>query len=326
MGALLMALASLALAGKEKTFWLPKQSSTAAAGIDWVWDFIFWLSAIFFVIIVGLTVLFAIQYRARKGYATAKKHSNHNTVLELTWTIIPSILIIPIFWYGFKGYLDLTVPPANSYEVGVTAQRWTWLFTYPNGYVDQNLHVPIDRPVRLVMQSEDVIHSFFVPNFRVKRDIVPGRYNIAWFEATEAGEHVIFCTEYCGTNHSDMLSKVIVHPSGEFEPWLEEASNFLEKLAPAEAGEMLYNIRGCKQCHTIDGSIRIGPSFKGVWGTEHPLTDGSSITVEENYVRQSILDPASQVVAGYDAVMPTYKGRLKDTEITMIIEYIKSLQ
>ncbi len=326
MGALLIALAGLALAGKEKTFWLPKQSSTIAAEIDWVWGFIFWLSAIFFVIIVGLTILFAIQYRARPGYATARKHSSHNMTLELTWTIIPSLLIIPIFWFGFKAYLDMTVPPANSYEIGVTAQRWAWMFTYPNGYVDENLHVPVDRPVKLVMQSEDVIHSFFVPNFRVKRDIVPGRYNIAWFEATEAGEHVIFCTEYCGTGHSDMLSKVVVHPAGEFEPWLEDASNFLDKLAPAEAGAMLYNMRGCKQCHTVDGTIRIGPSFKGAWGAEHALSDGSKVTVEENYVRQSILDPASQVVAGYDAVMPTYKGRLKDQEITAIIAYIKSLQ
>jgi cytochrome c oxidase subunit 2 len=186
--------------------------------------------------------------------------------------------------------------------------------------------VPVDVPVRLVLTSEDVIHSFFVPAFRVKKDVVPGRYNTAWFEATAAGEYDVFCAEYCGTGHSDMLAKVVVHPPGEFEKWLAEASDFLSRLSPADAGERLVKTRGCRQCHTVDGKANIGPSFLGVFGRAGKLKDGASYTVEENYIRRSILDPQGEIVAGYEPVMPTYQGRLKDQEITAIIEYLKTLR
>jgi cytochrome c oxidase subunit 2 len=156
-------------------------------------------------------------------------------------------------------------------------------------------------------------------------DVVPGRYSKAWFEATAPGEYELFCAEYCGTGHSDMIAKVVVHPVGEFETWLESASNFLETMTPVDAGRKLYQIRGCQQCHSVDGSAKTGPSLFGIFGHSQPLTDGSSVVVDENYVRQSILDPASQVVAGYEPVMPTYQGRIKDEEITVIIEYLKSL-
>ena len=169
------------------------------------------------------------------------------------------------------------------------------------------------------------LHSLYVPAFRIKMDVVPGRYSKAWFEATEPGEYQLFCAEYCGTGHSDMIAKVVVHPVGEFETWLESASNFLETMTPVDAGRKLYQIRGCQQCHSVDGSAKTGPSLFGIFGHSQPLTDGSSVVVDENYVRQSILDPASQVVAGYEPVMPTYQGRIKDEEITVIIEYLKSL-
>ncbi len=321
---LLASLFGMALLNGEKTFWLPEQASTAAKNVDWIFMFIYWLSTFFFVLIVGLTILFVIRYRARPGHKEQPSPS-HSTLLEVTWSVIPSILLFFIFYYGYKGFMDLVVPPSNSYEIGVTAQRWSWNFTYPDGYVSENLHVPVDRPIRLVMTSEDVIHSFFVPAFRVKRDIVPGRYNVTWFEATKPGSYQIFCAEYCGTGHSDMLAQVIVHDTGEFDRWLEESSGFLDKLAPAEAGELLYKQRGCKQCHTLDGTIKIGPSFKDSYGIDHVLTDGSTVLAEENYYRQSMLDPQSQIVAGFDPVMPTYKGRLKDKEVTAIIAFIKSL-
>ena len=306
------------------SFWMPPQSSTVAPAVDMVFDFIFWVSAVFFVGIVLTMVYFVVRYRRRPGVAPAET-AHHNTALEVTWSVIPLILVGVIFFLGFKVFLDMSTPPANAYEVNVTATKWAWTFTYPNGYIDENLHVPVDHPVRLLMQSEDVLHSFYVPAFRVKMDVVPGRYTHTWFRAVEPGEYVIFCTEYCGTGHSDMLSNVIVHPPGEFESWLEDASNFLATLPPDEAGAKLIKSRGCPQCHSVDGSSGIGPSFTDLWGGTHALADGSMITVDENYIRDSVLDPQKQISAGYEPVMPTYQGRLKDEEITAIIAYLKTL-
>jgi len=245
--------------------------------------------------------------------------------LELTWTVIPLILVVVIFVFGFKGYLDMSTPPANAYEILVEGQKWNWSFTYPNGYIDSNLHVPVDRPIRLVMGSQDVIHSLYIPAFRVKMDVVPGRYAKAWFEATEPGEYDLFCAEYCGTSHSDMIAHVVVHPVGEFETWLEKASNFLETMTPVDAGRKLFQVRGCQQCHSVDGSAKTGPSMLGIFGRQENFVDGSTLAVDENYIRESILEPQAKIVAGYEPVMPTYQGRLSDPEIMAIIEYFKSL-
>jgi cytochrome c oxidase subunit 2 len=171
-----------------------------------------------------------------------------------------------------------------------------------------------------------VIHSFFVPAFRVKRDVVPGRYNKAWFQADKPGEYRLFCAEYCGTSHSKMLAKVVVHPPGEFERWLAEASNFLDKMPPEEAGKKLYEQRGCPQCHSVDGKPSTGPTFLGLVGSTVPITAGGAVVADENYIRTSILQPAAQVVAGYEPVMPSFQGRLNDREIDAIIAYLKTLQ
>ena len=312
------------LAQQMGSFWMPPQGSTTAAGVDWLFGFIFWICAVFFVGIVATMSYFVARYRRRPG-VEAVKTATHSNVLEITWSVIPLLLVIVIFFLGFQVYLDMRTPPANAYEVQVSAQKWSWSFTYPNGYIDPDLHVPVDRAVRLVMQSEDVIHSFFVPAFRIKMDVVPGRYTKTWFRATDPGEYVIFCTEYCGTGHSDMLSTVVVHPPGEFENWLDEAANFLETLPPDEAGEKLFTARGCPQCHTVDGSAGIGPSLSGLYGSSHVLADGASVIVDENYVRESILEPQAKVSAGFEPVMPTYQGRLEDEEITAIIAYMKTL-
>ncbi len=306
------------------TFWMPFSGSTTAGEVDFVFYFIFWISALFFALIVGLTVLFIVRYRARPGHE-AQPSSAHNTPLELTWSIIPSLLVMLMFWFGFKSFMNQYNPPANAYEVLVTAYKWAWEFQYPNGYVDSTLHVPVDTPIRLVMSSQDVIHSFFVPAFRVKKDVVPGRFNKVWFEATDPGTYTVFCAEYCGTSHSDMITSVVVHPPGEFERWLDEAANFLDKLPPVEAGKLLYEQRGCTQCHSIDGVDGIGPSFLGIFGKQHELVDGSTVIADEDYIRESIINPQAKVVKGYNPVMPTYAGRLKDKEIGYIIEYIKSL-
>jgi cytochrome c oxidase subunit 2 len=222
--------------------------------------------------------------------------------------------------------MNMYVPPEDAYQVNVHAQKWSWEFEYPNGYVDAELHIPIDVPVMLTMTSQDVIHSFYVPAFRIKKDVVPGRYNKTWFRPTLAGEFTVFCAEYCGQQHSDMVTRCIVHEPGEFEKWLENASNLLERMSPVEAGELLFLKRGCTQCHSVDGSGGTGPTLKGVFGHEQVLADGSRVAVDENYIRESILEPMAKVAAGFDPVMPTYQGRLKDREIDAVIAYIKSLK
>ncbi|MCX7895356.1 MAG: cytochrome c oxidase subunit II, partial [Thermoanaerobaculum sp.] len=182
----------------ERGFMLPVQASSVAPAVDALFKFIFWVSAFFFLLIVGLMLFFVVRFRRRPGYQKPTEAPSHNTFLEITWSVIPLVLVMIMGFWGFKVFLDLNTPPANAYEVQVTGQKWKWLFTYPNGHVDETLHVPVDQPVRLVMTSEDVIHSFFVPAFRVKRDVVPGRYTKLWFRATKVGTYPVFCAEYCG--------------------------------------------------------------------------------------------------------------------------------
>ncbi len=269
-------------------------------------------------------VYFAIAYRRRPGHQ-AEKTATHSNLLEVTWTIIPTLIVAYVFYAGFSAYMQMQVAPQNSYEILVKAQKWNWFFTYPNGHIDSDLHVPVDEPVKLIMSSEDVIHSLFIPAFRVKMDCVPGRYTYAWFRGTKEGTYNLLCTEYCGDSHFDMLANVVVHKSGEFEAWLENAANFYKNLPPAEAGQILFT-RRCNQCHSSDGTVKTGPSFKGVFGAEHKMRDGSMVKVDENYIRESILDPQAKVVAGFQPVMPTFKGILTDEEINFLIEYMKTLE
>ncbi|MFV2072249.1 MAG: cytochrome c oxidase subunit II [Thermoanaerobaculales bacterium] len=309
--------------GDGGSFWMPPQASTTAHSVDWLFHFILAISVFFFLLIVIVMLVFVLKYRRREGQE-AERSPSHNLALEVTWTVIPVALVIVIFFFGFKGFLDIATPPANAYEVLVEGQKWNWSFTYPNGYVDENLHVPVNRPVRLVMSSADVIHSLYVPAFRIKNDVVPGRYSKVWFEATEPGEYDLFCAEYCGTSHSDMVAHVIVHPVGGFETWLEKASNFLETMNPVDAGRKLFQARGCTQCHSMDGSPKTGPTLLDVFGRTETMTNGEVLTIDENYIRESILEPGARIVAGFEAVMPTYQGRLKDAEIMAIIEYLKA--
>ena len=308
------------------TFWMPVRGSESAGAVDQLFGFVFWVSVFFFLLIVGLMVLFVVRYRRRPERLEAEPSPLHNTPLEIAWTVIPILIVIVIFAWGFKVFLDVNTPPANAYEIQVTGQKWKWLFTYPNGQVEENLHVPRATPISLVMTSEDVIHGFYIPAFRLKRDVLPGRYVKVWFSAVETGEYQIFCTQYCGTGHSDMLAKVIVHEPGEFDRWLADASNFLTKMPPAQAGERLYKTRGCAQCHSVDGRAGTGPTFKGLFGQRVACEGNVTVTADENYVRESILDPQAKVVAGFQPVMPTFKGRLKDQEITAIIAYLKTLK
>ncbi|GAB6166405.1 cytochrome c oxidase subunit II [Thermostilla marina] len=307
-------------------FWLPPPDSTTAPLVDYVFNFLFGVSIFFFALIVFLMTLFVIRYRRRPGRESPEKAPSHSTALEIFWSVIPLCIVVYVFVVGYRGYIEMREPPPNCYEIRVTAQKWKWFFTYPNGYVDENLHVPVDRPIRLVMTSRDVIHSLFIPAFRVKMDAVPGRYTSTWFQSVKPSEYDLLCAEYCGDGHSAMLAKVIVHKPGEFEKWLEESANVLKNKSPVEAGEYYYNRMGCVQCHSIDGSRKVGPSFLGIWGETVQFTDGTSAVVDENYVRESILDPSAKVVAGYPDQMSAYKGIITEDQIYVIIEYIKSLK
>jgi len=312
-------------AGRSATFWLPDQVSTVAPVVDNVFYIVYWISVLFFVGIVAVMLVFMVRYRRRKEGEPVLKSPSHHLPIEIIWTVVPLALVVWIFWIGFKGYMELRTPPANSYQVAILGQRWNWNFTYPNGHTDGVLHVPVGVPVELTMSSQDVIHSFFVPEFRVKMDVLPGKYTKAWFQATKVGEYDVFCTEYCGTNHSAMRTKVIVQEPDAFQAWMADAADFIKNMPPAEAGKRVYEIRGCTQCHSTTGTPGIGPTFKDAFGKTETLRDGSKVAVDENYIRESLLEPQAKVVAGFEPVMPTFKGRLKDQEITVLIEFIKSL-
>jgi len=310
------------------TLFLPGANSTIASEVDALFNFILYLSIFFFILVTGGSFYFAWRYRARKAAETPyTANISHNTKLEIFWTVIPTILVFIIFVWGFQTFLKMNVPPGDAIEIKVTGQKWFWSFNYPDGATSTNeLVVPVNQPVKLLMSSQDVIHSFFVPNFRIKMDVLPNRYSQTWFEATQEGTYDLFCTEYCGKSHSDMIGKVRVVTDQAYNDWLADNAVGGEGLAPEEWGEKLYTSKACVTCHSIDGSPNVGPTFKGIFGRQENMTDGSSITVDENYIRKSILEPQAQIVEGYQPVMPTYQGVMTNDEIDAIIAYLKTLK
>jgi cytochrome c oxidase subunit II len=312
---------------QSDTFWMPLDASVTAHDTDWLYLFMVWGSLIFAAAIFAAMLYFVKTYRAKSRAANeiAEPSAEHNTTLEITWSIIPLFICVALFVWGFQGFVSLRTPPRGALEIQATGQKWKWLFDYPHGTEDA-LHVPVNRPVRVLIHSVDVLHSLYLPNFRVKMDAVPGRYTDLWFQATKVGDFPIFCAEYCGTSHSDMLSHVIVHAPGDYEKWLVEQKKKLENIPLPELGKLLYQKQGCSTCHTLDGSRLIGPSWKGAFGRTEHFTDGTSAVVDENYIRQSVLDPQAKVVDTYPPSMPTYQGKLSDRQLSGIIEYIKSLK
>jgi cytochrome c oxidase subunit II len=314
------------MGGKESLI-MPAANSTIAGDVDALFYFILYASIIVFFLVIAVTAYFLIRYR-RKGKNELTSGVDHNLKLEIFWTVIPTILVFIVFYWGFNTFLKMHVAPNDAIEIKTTGQKWLWTFDYPNGSNTVNeLVVPVNQPVKLLLSSKDVIHSFFVPDFRVKMDALPNRYTVAWFEATEVGEFNIFCTEYCGKGHSEMLGKVRVLPDILYEKWLEESQvDIPEGMSLEDAGAKLYTSRACNTCHSIDGSVGVAPSFKGVFGKTENFTDGSSLTVDENYLRKSILNPQAQIVLGHAPVMPTYQNVLTDRQIDALIAYIKSLK
>lgn len=302
----------------------PPQASTFAKDVDALYYFIHYLSIFFWVLIVAGIIYFAWRYR--RGHKEGVGPS-HNLPLELTWSIIPLILVIAIFLWGFKGFMTMSRAPGDAETIRVTGQKWSWTFEYPDGQqLTNELHVEIGKPYRLVMTSQDVIHSFFVPSFRTKMDVIPGRYTTLWFEPTLLGDQQVFCTEYCGDGHSDMLAKIVVHDAAGFAEW-KKASTVEDTTTPLpELGERLFTQKACFTCHSTDGSVKIGPTFQNLFGKQEQLADGSTVTVDEEYLRESILQPGAKVVQGFQPVMPPYQGQLSDRELMGLVEYIKTLK
>jgi cytochrome c oxidase subunit 2 len=312
---------------ESDSVWMPLDASITAHDTDWLYMFMVWGSVIFSVAIFAAMAYFVKRYRAttRAANEIAEPSSEHNTTLEITWSIIPMFIVVALFVWGFQGFVSLRTPPRGALEIQATGQKWKWLFDYPHGTEDA-LHVPVNRPVRVLIHSVDVLHSLYLPNFRVKMDAVPGRYTDLWFQATKPGDYPIFCAEYCGTSHSDMLAHVIVHPPGDYEKWLAAQADLINNVPPVELGKLMYQKQGCSTCHTTDGTRLIGPTWKGMFGRTEHLTGGASVTVDENYIRESILDPQAKIVDTYPPSMPTYQGKLKDKQLDGIIQYIKSLK
>ncbi|MEZ6195905.1 MAG: cytochrome c oxidase subunit II [Planctomycetota bacterium] len=311
------------------SYWYAPPASQVAGEVFWLFDLIFWISAIFFFVIIAMGGFMVVKYRRRPG-VDAQKTDNHNTALELLWSVIPTILVVAFFWFGFDIYMSLKRIPDDAYRINVIGQKWAWSYEYPNGMISNMLVVPQGRNIELVLSSNDVIHSYSIPDFATKMDAVPGRYNRLWFHAENVGEHQVFCTEYCGDGHSTMLSRLSVRNQAAFDDWYETESNFMdsETLSPVDKGKKLYGIHGCAACHSLDGKDNVaggGPTFKGHWGTTRSLADGSSVTMDDNYVRESILRPNAKIVAGYPKDrMPNFEGRLDDREIAALIQFIQA--
>jgi cytochrome c oxidase subunit 2 len=345
------------LADKNADFWFPTQGSSFAEEVDWVYDLILYISLAFFVPMMAFMVWCLFKYIKARG-TKAESQLSHHTTLELTWSIGPSVLLVWMFVQGSISFLDMRTPPEGSYDIGLQAFKWGWTMDYGNGTFHPELHIVKDEPTKLSMRSTDVIHSVFIPAFRAKKDVVPGRYNYMWFKPTVASEKIsdeelaklkkqnegsawdydkhqvtpegytffdLYCAEYCGTNHSEMQTAVVVHETqADLDAWIK-ANSSRGEVSMEEWGALLYARRGCSGCHSVDGSKLVGPSFKDLFGSQHALSTGENQVVDENYVRESILAPKAKVVAGYQPVMPSYKGQLSDDDIASIIAYLKSI-
>ena len=301
--------------------------SGVAGQVDAVFLFIAAITLFFFLLTQGALIWFAIRYRRRKGQGERETpYLTGNRLLETVWVVIPSILVVAIFVYGWVVFRDIRTAPKGADEISVVARQWLYEFRYPDGRSAVNeVRVPVGRPVRFVMTSSDVIHGFYLPEFRVKQDIVPGRYTDLWIKPERAGTYDIYCTQYCGAGHSTMRAVVIVMEPAAYAAW-KAGKEEPAATPPWMKGKALVERYGCLGCHSLDGVDRIAPTFKGLFGRKVEMSDGKAYVADESYLRESIVDPTAKVVKGFDPVMPTYKGTLKDDEIGEIIAWLKTVK
>jgi cytochrome c oxidase subunit II len=297
----------------------PQQASTMAGNVDALYIFLLIVSGLMTLLIFTTLIYFAARYRHRAGVKAEQIEGSNK--LEVTWTVIPFLVFIAIFVWSATIYFKSRTPPRDSTEVYVVAKQWMWKIEHAEGQREINeLHVPVGRDVKLIMTSQDVIHSFFVPAFRMKQDVVPGRYTVAWFRATKPGTYHLFCSQYCGTQHSGMIGNVVVMEPAQYEAWMSGGSGGPLSVT----GEKIFAELGCSTCHRMDTQGR-GPNLMGVFGKPVMLDDGRTVTADENYIRESILDPGAKIVQGFKPVMPTFQGLISEEQLNALVAYVKSL-
>ncbi|TGN06973.1 cytochrome c oxidase subunit II [Leptospira ilyithenensis] len=308
---------------------MPIQATEIAKEVDLLYAFLLVSSLVSFVILVGGMTWFLIKFK-RTSVDQKSAYITHNNFAEFLWSFIPLVIMVGIFYWGMVIFEKLRVPPENiSTEIHVTAEQWAWTYRYANGkefYSSANdpLIVPAGKATKIILTSKDVIHSFFVPAFRVKQDAIPGKYTQVWFEPKEPGNFIVFCTEYCGTKHSGMLITIKALPADEFAAWFHAEKKGAE--TPADKGKTLFAQKACASCHSLDGSRVVGPSMKGLFGSSRKFTDGSGAKADETYLRESILVSTAKIVEGYPPAMPVFQGQLSDEDVENLIEYIKTIK
>lgn len=309
---------------------MPAGVSEHAAALDTLYWFLIITCGILFLMIVVPMIMISSRYRRRTPEQRAISQKDHNFWLESAWTFLPFIYLTVLFVWGFNQFLDMHVSPNDAKEMRVVGQKWQWSFDYPLEEISvagagAEVYVPVDVPVKLIMSSQDVIHSLYIPNLRIKQDVVPGSYSTLWFQANKIGTYPILCAEYCGDLHSQMLAKLIVVSADAYATWIDEQKAADQDMPLPELGKKLYTKLGCVACHSVDGSPKLAPTFKGVYGKKEELTDGTFVTVNDDYIRQSILMPQKQVTKGYAPIMPTFQGRVSERDLLGLIAFIKSL-
>lgn len=307
---------------------MPSQATKTAEHVDSLYTFLLTASLISCVLIVGGMVYFALKYK-RKSDNDKTAYITHDTRLEILWSVIPLLIFLVVFAWGWVIYNDMRTGPADALEIQVTGRQWSWETEYKNGVKSSEIVVPVNRDVKVVLTATDVIHSFFVPSFRIKQDAVPGRYTAAYFKAQKLGEFHVFCTEFCGTSHGSMITKLRVVTPEEFDKWLIEESN-TANLPLAELGQKVFQMK-CTACHSADkDEAKIGPSLFNLYGkANHLLEGGGTVLADENYIRESILEPQAKLAAGFPinkGIMTSFQGQVSEREMLALIEFIKGMK
>jgi cytochrome c oxidase subunit 2 len=298
----------------------PARGSTGAGNVDALYIFLLLLCGFMCVAIFIMILAFATRYRRRRGVEAEQIEGS--TALEITWSVIPLGIFMVIFFWGAIIYFQERTPPKGATEVYVVAKQWMWKLQHQEGPREINeLHVPVGRDVKLIMTSQDVIHSFYVPAFRIKQDVLPGRYTTAWFRATKPGVYHLFCSQYCGTMHSGMIGQVVVMEPMQYQSWLGGGATFGSLAAN---GQSIFEQLGCPICHRSDTQGR-GPNLAGIFGKQVQLEDGRTVVADENYIRESILSPSAKIVSGFKPIMPVFQGLVSEEQLNALVEYVKSL-